>query len=437
MPPDRHAPRSGTAPRAPRPEDAVTNAAVGLGRALRAEGLVVGVDRELVFCRALAEVDLRHRSQVYWAARGALVASPHDVPIFEPVFERFWRGTALSGEGAGVQHGETDPRMPGPQHGGDSLPQFRLEGRSRELLDGQASRASQQIPTAATKPEQDDPTRVHRGLLAAYSPAEVLAGQEPLRYARDELTAVRRLAEELRDAVPERRSRRLRPSRRPGRLDVRRTVRGALRTDGEVLRPAYVANSRKPQRLLFLCDVSGSMERYSRALLAALQAVVGAGLKAETFVFATRLTRLTGALGTRDAARALERARATVADWSGGTRIGPTLAEFNRTHGRRGLARGAIVIIVSDGWDRGHPDILSRELERLRLQARRLVWLNPRPDELEGQPLAIGMRAALPYVDDFVPGHDPRALARLGQLIGGLDAGRPPRRQRPIALERR
>ena len=181
-----------------------------------------------------------------------------------------------------------------------------------------------------------------------------------------------------------------------------------------------------------ICDVSGSMERYSRALLGSLEAVVGSGLKAETFVFATRLTRLTGPLAGHDAARALAEARAAVPDWSGGTRIGPALGEFNAVYGRRGFARGAIAVVVSDGWDRSDPRLLVRELERLRLQCRRLIWINPRPNELAGQPFAIGMRAALPLIDDYLTGVDPRAMIELGRVIAGLGAGRPARRQRPV-----
>nr|MBA3301598.1 VWA domain-containing protein [Thermoleophilaceae bacterium] len=137
--------------------------------------------------------------------------------------------------------------------------------------------------------------------------------------------------------------------------------------------------------------------------------------------------RLTRSLDGRDLERALEQARATVPDWSGGTRIGETLAEFNRSYGRRGFARGAIVLVVSDGWDRGDPELLAGEVRRLQLQARRLVWINPRPMGLDDQPLAIGMRAAMPFIDDFVPGHDPRAVAGLAQLIGGLGEQRPRR----------
>ncbi|MDQ4130775.1 MAG: VWA domain-containing protein, partial [Actinomycetota bacterium] len=163
-----------------------------------------------------------------------------------------------------------------------------------------------------------------------------------------------------------------------------------------------------------------------------LQAAVVAGIKAEAFVFATRLTRLTGTLSGQDLTRALEEARESVVDWSGGTRIGEALEDFNQSYGRLGLARGAITILLSDGWDRGDPELLVRETERLRLQARRLVWVNPRPTSVGSQPLAVGMRAVLPHVDDFVPGHDPRAEAGLVRLIADLGSGRPQRRQRAL-----
>jgi uncharacterized protein len=408
----------------------LSDAVVALARALRAEGLATTVDQELALSRALAAIDLRRREQVRWAARACFLRGPHEGPAFELVFDRFWKGLKLDGpRGPIVEHGETDPRMPGPQHGGESLPQFRLEGRSGHLLDGGASRAAQEIPTAgAQEPGQGK----RRGVLAAYSPEEIRTDVRRLEYERDELEAVRALGEALRRAHPERLSRRARPSRRRGRLDLRRTVRCALRTDGEAFRPAWSSASVRPRRLVLLCDVSGSMERFSRVLLASLRAAVAAGIEAEAFAFATGLTRLTRTLDDRDVGRALEQARAAVGDWSGGTRIGAALAEFNRTWARRGLSRGAIVIVFSDGWDRGDPELLAREARRLQLQARRLIWVNPRPADIDMQPLAVGMRAALPYVDDFVPGHDPRAAVGLAQLIAGVGSRRATRRQRPF-----
>ena len=416
------------------PEVAALRASVSLGRALREAGLPVSVDRELLFCRALAEVDPRDRSQVRWAARAVFVTGPEQVPVFEAVFLRFWAGEELAAEDPRAEHGESDPRMPGPQHGGESLPQHRTELRSGHLLGGDASRAAREIPTA---PGEEAGRGERRGALAAYSPHEQESPCEPVAFRSEEVREVRELADALRRVAPERRSRRRRASRREGRLDVRRTLRRALATDGEPLRPAFTAPSRCPRRVLFVCDVSGSMDRYSRAVLGSLQAAVTAGIRAEAFVFATRLTRVTGQLSGHDIARAVERAREAVPDWSGGTRIGEALREFNDRYAGLGLARGALVIVVSDGWDRGDPDVLMQELERLRLQCRRLAWLNPRPGDVHEQPLAIGMRAALPHVDDFIPGHDPRAARNLATLIRTLGSGRPARRQRAVALEMR
>lgn len=409
----------------------ISDAVIALGRALRAEGLCTTVDQELAITRALGSIDISDREQVRWAARACFLRGPHEGPPFELVFERFWSGHKLDAPGGPmIEHGETDPRMPGPQHGGESLPQFRLEGRSGHLLDGGSSRAAQEIPTAGA---QETGQGRRRGALAAYSPEKIEAEIRQLSYERDELEAVRALGEALRRAHPERPSRRLRPSSRRGRLDLRRTIRRALRTDGEPLRPAWSSSSVRPRRLVLLCDVSGSMERFSRILLASLRAAVAAGIEAEAFAFATGLTRLTATLDDRDVKRALEQARASIGDWSGGTRIGAALADFNRSWGRRGIARGAIVIIFSDGWDRGDPELLGREVRRLQLQSRRLIWVNPRPADIDMQPLAIGMRAAMPYVDDFIPGHDPRAIHGLAALVRGLGGARPARRQRPVS----
>ena len=417
---------SGAAEEAKRtPDQAILSAAVAFARALRALGMSVSVDSELVFFSALAELDVRSESAVYWAAHATFVHTPDERPAFDSIFERFWAGYPLSLPERGAEHGEADPRMVGPTHGGEALPQFQHEGKSAAPLDGEKNRGTRDIPSADG---DQGASSQKRGVLAAWSALEAAPDRERLAYAFDELAALRRLAEDIKRAAPERQSRRCRPAPSGHRLDVRRTVRDSMATDGEAFRLAYLAQTRRPRRLLFLCDVSGSMERYSRVLLASLKAAVGAARRAEAFVFATRLTRLTRSLDGRDLERALEQARATVPDWSGGTRIGQAFADFNRTYGRRGFARGAIVLVVSDGWDRGDPEILAAEVRRLQLQARRLVWINPRPMGLDQQPLAIGMRAAMPFIDDFVPGHDPRAVAGLATLIGGLGGRRPVRR---------
>ena len=411
------------------PDQIVLAAAVGFARALREFGMSASVDSEHVFLRALAEIDVRERDLVFYAAQAAFVHHPDERAVFETLFERFWRGRTLQVSESAAEHGESDARMGGSHHGGEALPQYGGEGETKAPLDGQTNRATRELASAAEGEQAMSNQQI--GILAAWSAADMLAEKEKLGYEEDELAALRKLAEEIRRSAPERRSRRSRPARCGDALDVRRTIQRSMATDGEAFRLAWTAPIPRPRRLLFICDVSGSMERYSRVLLASLKAAIGAQRKAEAFVFATRLTRLTKSLDGRDLERALESARSTIPDWSGGTRIGGALAEFNRTFGRRGFARGAIVLVVSDGCDRGDPVVLADEVRRLQLQSRRLVWINPRPMSVDSQPLAIGMRAAMPFIDEFVPGHDPRAVAGLAGLISQLGSARPARRAMP------
>ena len=405
-------------------------AAVQFGRALRVGGLCTSVDSENVFLRALAEIDVRDAAAVYWAGHAAFVKSPDQIETYKILFERFWEGRPLIPDARGSEHGESDARMGGSHHGGEALPQFGGKGTEKIALDGERTRAHADLPSADG---EDAMSNQQVGILVAWSATEELTEQDPMRYQQDELAALRQLAEEIKRAAPERRSRRQRASPCGNRFDVRSTIRQSMATDGEAFRLAYTAARPVPRRLLFLCDVSGSMERYSRVLLASLKVAVGASRKAEAFVFATRLTRLTKSLDGRDFDRALEQARLAIPDWSGGTRIGGALSEFNRTYARRGFARGAIVLVVSDGWDRGDPAILAAEVRRLQLQSRRLIWINPRPMEVDRQPLAIGMRAAMPFIDEFVPGTDPRAIAGMAKLIAGLNTAKPRRRSNPSA----
>jgi uncharacterized protein with von Willebrand factor type A (vWA) domain len=200
------------------------------------------------------------------------------------------------------------------------------------------------------------------------------------------------------------------------RLDVRATLRASYRTGGDPSRQVVRQRAERRRRLVLLCDISGSMEPYTRAFLQLLHAAVG-GAHAEAFVFATRLTRLTHALRGPQPDLAIERAAAAARDWSGGTRIGQALRRFNDEHGRRGMARGAVVVILSDGWERGEPALVGREMERLRRLAFRIVWVNPRKAGRDFEPLAGGMAAALPYCDAFVSGHNLRALTVVAEAI--------------------
>jgi uncharacterized protein with von Willebrand factor type A (vWA) domain len=223
---------------------------------------------------------------------------------------------------------------------------------------------------------------------------------------------------DLRLAGALRRSRRRRKSHvRRGHPDLRRTVRRAMRSGGEPLRRAFLEPAERPRRLVLLCDVSGSMEPYARALMRFAHAAVVARQRVEVFALGTRLTRITRELSSRDPDAALRSAAGVVADWSGGTRLGDGLRRFNDEWGVRGMARGAVVVILSDGWDRGDPEQLAEQMARLARVAHRIVWVNPLKASPGYAPLARGMAAALPYVDDFVEGHSLESLERLAEVV--------------------
>ena len=225
----------------------------------------------------------------------------------------------------------------------------------------------------------------------------------------------------LRLATPQRRTRRVERARHGRRIDLRRTLRTSLRTAGEPMRLARRRRRSVPRRLVMLCDISGSMEPYARAYLQFLTCAAGAGPNAEAFVFATRLTRVTRALAARNPERAMQRAAAAAPDWSSGTRIGDALKEFNDRHGRRGMARGAVVVILSDGWERGEPTLVGQEMERLARLAHRIVWVNPRVSARSFRVRAGGMVAAMPYCDALVSGHSFQALGEVVEAIGAAE----------------
>ena len=233
-----------------------------------------------------------------------------------------------------------------------------------------------------------------------------------------ELAQLYRLMTRLQLATPRRRTRRYEKGRHGQHVDLRRTLRGSLRTGGDAIRLARRHRRVARRRLVMLCDISGSMEPYARAYLQFLTCAAGSGPNAEAFVFATRLTRLTRALASRHPERAIQRAAAAAPDWSSGTRIGDALKAFNDRHGRRGMARGAVVVILSDGWERGDPEVVGREMARLSRLAHRIVWVNPRVSASSFSVRAGGMVAALPHCDALVSGHSYEALGDVAAAIG-------------------
>jgi uncharacterized protein with von Willebrand factor type A (vWA) domain len=262
--------------------------------------------------------------------------------------------------------------------------------------------------------------------LALASDEELLGTKRFDALEPHELAQLYRMMSRLELATPRRLTRRYERGRHGGQMDLRRTLRGSRRTGGDPVRLARRHRRIVPRRLVMLCDISGSMEPYARAYLQFLTCAAGAGPNAEAFVFATRLTRLTRALAARNPERAIQRAAEAAPDWSSGTRIGEALREFNDRHGRRGMARGAVVVILSDGWERGDPQLVGRELERLARLAHRIVWVNPRVGADDFAVRSGGMLAALPHCDALVSGHTFEALGEVVEAIGADSGSEPP-----------
>jgi len=323
---------------------------------------------------------------VYWAGRATLVRRPEDAGVYDRAFSAWW-----------------EQRVPVDLAVDVPAPSVTIALDAED--DSDVAGEEDIVPAEPT-------------MLVRWSPTEVLRRKDFAAYTHAEFAEARRLMADLRLHGALRRSRRRRPSvRDEGRPDLRRTVRRALRSGGEPIRRAFLESGRRPRRVVLLCDVSGSMEPYSRALLRFLHAaVVGRG-QIEAFSLGTRLTRLTRELASRDPDAALAKAARAVPDWSGGTRLGEGLRSFNDGWGVRGMARGAVVVILSDGWDRGDPAVLREQMERLSRVAWKVVWVNPLKASPGYAPLAAGMAAALPYVDEFVEGHSLDSLERLAEVI--------------------
>jgi uncharacterized protein with von Willebrand factor type A (vWA) domain len=379
--------------------DAVVRKLVTFGRILREAGVEVGPGRIQDALRALDAIDLRRRDEVYAALACTLVARRDDLELFDRAFRAWF---------------EKDPT--------------RNEGRRPDLGIGIDERpqppAPAKHPNEGDDPEDKDEEQEEPDVLAAYSADENLRERDFSTLTRSELLRLRRLMDRLVRVLPTRRSRRLELAANGAQLAPRETLRRAMRHQGEPIERVFRRPKRVERRVVFLCDVSGSMEPYSRALVLFLQAAVSAGRKVEAFTFGTRLTRLTPFLGGYDPEASLQRAARAVPDWAGGTRIGDNLKAFNDLYGRRGLTRGAVVVIVSDGWERGDVTTLAAEMARLRRRCHSIIWVNPLKGTVGYEPLAAGMAAALPYGDVVLPGHNLAALESLAEALRQADGRR-------------
>jgi uncharacterized protein len=367
--------------------EALTRHVVTFGRVLREAGLEVGPGRLADALTGLDHVDITRRDDVYWTLRTTLVARREDLEPFDRAFAAWFERRA----GRTPPRREADPR---PLH--KAARRIRRDGRE-------------------TAPADGDPDSI------GHSAHEVLRERDFAAMTPAELAAARALMAELAAGRPRRRSHRLRPHRRGRVLDMRALARASIATGGDPVARRFRRRALAPRKLVVLCDVSGSMEAYSRALLLYLHAVVRSGRGVEVFAFGTRLTRLTPELATRDPEQALARAAERVVDWAGGTRIGASLKRYNDVWGRRGLTRGAVVLIASDGWERADHELVGTEMARLHRAAHTVVWVNPVKGSTAYQPLAAGMRAALPSIDRFVTGHNLASLEALGRLLTSIE----------------
>ena len=368
-------------------ESSAHKIAVAFARILRGAGLDVPLDSVIIFVNALGQLGLEDRNDVYWAAHATLIRRHEDTPIFDRAFAVFW-DQRIAIDATNIER---------------ELVSMTL------LIDDENASADD----TAGEPVDDENT-----ITLRFSSVETLREKDFAEYNPAELREAEQFMSSLRLAGPPKKSLRLIKTNRHGaRHDIRRTMRASLQHDGEPIERYWREPSTRLRRLVVLLDISGSMEPYARALLRFMHAAVVGRQRVEAFTFGTRLTRITKELTSRDPDKALSQTSAQVSDWSGGTRLGECLRTFNDKWGVGGMARGSIFVVLSDGWDRGDPEVLAEQMQRLNRVAYRVIWVNPLKVSPGYAPLARGMAAALPYIDDFVEGHSLEALQHLTEVI--------------------
>jgi uncharacterized protein len=384
----------------------IATVAATFGDQLHAAGVPVSPERSGRFAAAIGLTAPATYEDLYWTARVTLISGHEQLAAFDRVFTHVFGELADQADSRGDPGAAAASSTPMPRSTESSDSRSGASGSGRSGQDSSPGTEEVEGETLAMTASTDE--YLHTADFAALTPAEMMA--------------MRNLMAEMRLAPPMRRRRRTQRSPIGRRLDMRATIRRSHRTGGDPVDRILRQPTVRPRRLVMLADISGSMEPYARAYLQLLHCAAG-GARAETFVFATRLTRLTRQLRIRNPNVALQRAAASAPDWAGGTRVGEALKAFNDGWGRRGLARGAVLLIVSDGWDAGDPAQVAEQMARLSRLAHKVVWVNPRKQSGTFQPLVGGMAAALPYIDDFVSGH---STAAMGEVIAAI--ARPPSR---------
>ena len=394
--------------------DRLLDAAVAFARALREAGLVVDTGAAIEFARALDLVGPDARDDVREAGASVFVRRREDRATYDAVFARFWRR-------AGGRASAATATLLADRERHEAAPAERRASDEARLGDAGPSGGDDLREDADDSPGEFDALAI---APRAWSRDRVDRHRQFDRMTGDEIRDAERFVDLLDPSLELRRTRRRELGRRGAVLAPRVMLRRNLKTGGDPLEWVWQRRSRRPRSLVVLCDVSGSMERHARLLLRFSQALSSSAARTEAFVFGTRLTRVTRLLDDRDRDRALARVAEATTDWSGGTRIGDCFREFNRHWARRVLRSSAVVVVVSDGWDRGDPALVARETARLRRACHRLIWLNPLASAPGYLPLAGGMAAALPSIDEFVAAGTLASLERLAELLAGTTARR-------------
>ncbi len=362
------------------------------GRMLRTLGVEITPSQMVDLVDSLQYVNIGSRQDFKNSARAVLINRREQLPLFDEAFDLFWQARGESTL-LGLDIGQLLQKQ-----------QEKLEVYRRDPVT-----ENNEQPTPEEEPEAER--------MLTYSDREILRHKDFARLDAEEMVAVRRMMLQTQWRIEPRRTRRTVRATQGNLIDLRRTVRQNLRHGGELLHLAHKERKVKRRPVVLLCDISGSMERYSRVLLQFIYVVTSRLDRVESFVFSTRLTRITRQLRRRDIDEALREAGTVVHDWAGGTRIGEAIKTFNYQWARRVLGQGAIVMIISDGWDRGDIGLLEREMDRLHRSCHRLLWLNPLLGATDYQPLVRGIKVALPHVDDFLPVHNLASLEQLAALL--------------------
>lgn len=362
------------------------------GRMLRALGVEITPTQIVDLVDSLQYVAIGSRQDFKNSARAVLISRREHLPLFDEAFDLFWRA-----------------------HGNEALLELDLGRLLQKQQEPQKLEVYRRQPDKDQLPAPDEEPEEERVLT--YSDRELLRQKDFTRLDAVEMAAVRQMMLKTQWQLEPRRTRRTVRAAQGELIDLRRTIRQNLRHGGELLHLAYKTRKEKRRPVVLLCDISGSMERYSRVLLQFIYIVTSRLDRVESFVFSTRLTRITRQLRRRNIDDALREASAVVHDWAGGTRIGEAIKTFNYDWARRVLGQGAIVMIISDGWDRGDVTRLAHEMERLHRSCHRLIWLNPLLGAVDYQPLVRGIKAALPHIDDFLPVHNLASLEQLAEVL--------------------